>query len=194
MKARKYLSLFVLIAVGLLSTSCLLPGMIPLTGSATAGPMPTMEKSADKVLATLQTNHFVRLESLAQEQYTQQDYAKPATLTFTVKITDNSKPVYFSYGWCAADEKTLQQNLQHIKVGLYFNDNELGMDVVHSFSLTSSNSRICADLGVLMSNWPAGQYKLKSIARVDQKINDGASDYEAGDYIQEYTVEVQPQP
>ncbi len=192
MRTGKYSALLGLVGIGLLMMSCLLPGMIPLTGGATTGPMPVMEKSADKVLATLQANNYVRLESLAQEQYAERDYAKPGTLTFTIKITDNSKPFYFSYGWCAADEKTLQQNLQHIKVGLYFNDQELGTDVVHSFSLTSPNNQVCADLGVLLSNWPAGQYKLKAVATFDQKINDGTADYDAGDYIQDYTVSVQP--
>ncbi len=187
---RKYLSLLVLLAIGLLSTGCLLPGMIPLTGGI-AGPRPAMEKSIDKVIQVLQGQNYIRLEALAKEQYTQEDYSKPGTLTFTVKITDKV-PTYFSFNWCAADEPTLQQNVQHLKVRLYFNGAELGTDVVHTLSFTSSTNLPCANFGVLMSDWPAGQYKLKSVATFDQSINDGFSDFAAGDYIHDFTVDVQP--
>ena len=48
----------------------------------------------------------------------------------------------------------------------------------------------CADYGVLTSEWTDGQYKLKAVANFDQRINDGISDYDAGDYIFEYNVTV----
>jgi hypothetical protein len=187
MNIRGYIPKFVLILSGLLLISCLLPGMIPLNREP-AGPMPTMEKDANKVIEALTNNNYVRLESLAQERYTAQDFAKPGTLTLTVNITDD-KPTYFSYGWCAVDDATLKQNFEHIKVGLYFNDKKLGNDVVHSLSFTSNNQP-CADFGVLMSEWPNGDYKLKTVATFDDKINDGMADYAAGDYVLEYNVTV----
>ena len=187
MNTRGYIPKFVMIISGLLLMSCLLPGMIPLNQKP-AGPMPTMEKDVNKVIEELTNRNYIRLEALAQEKYTSEDFAKPDTLTLTVNITDN-KPTYFSYGWCAVDDATLQQNFEHIKVSLYFNDKKLGNDVVHSLSFTSNNQP-CADLGVLMSDWPNGEYKLKSVATFDQKINDGMADYAAGDYVLEYNVTV----
>lgn len=168
--------------------SCLLPGMIPLN-RRTAGPMPTMEKNADNVIKVLTSNNYVRLEALAKEQYTEEDFAKPGTLTFTVNITDD-QPTYFSYGWCAVDDTTLQNNFQHIEVSLYFNGDKLGTDVVHTLSFTSANNLHCADFGVLMSDWPNGEYKLKAVVTFNDKINDGMADYAAGDYIFEYDVTV----
>ena len=188
MKARGYIPKLVMIISGLLLMSCLLPGMIPLS-QATAGPMPTMEKNADNVIKVLTSNNYVRLEALAKEQYTEQDYAKPATLTYTIKITDD-QPTYFSYGWCAVDDATLQNNFQHIEVSLYLNDAKLGTDVVHSLSFTSANNLHCADFGVLMTDWPNGQYKLKAVATFKDKINDGMADYAAGDYVFDYNVTV----
>jgi hypothetical protein len=41
-----------------------------------------------------------------------------------------------------------------------------------------------------MSDWPPGEYTLRSEATFDQKINDGAADFEAGDYVHEYHVTV----
>jgi hypothetical protein len=188
MKARGYIPKFVMIISGLLLLSCLLPGMIPLNREP-AGPMPTMEKNADNVIKVLTSNNYVRLEALAKEQYTEQDFAKPGTLTFTVNITDD-QPTYFSYGWCAVDDATLQNNFQHIDVSLYFNDAKLGTDVVHTLSFTSANNLHCADFGVLLSDWPNGEYKLKAVATFNDKINDGMADYAAGDYVFEYNVTV----
>src|ERR1051325_3749474 len=138
MKINKMIPRCVVIISALLLSACLLPGMIALP-NGTPTPTPTMEKDANKVIQALSGNNYVRLEALAQEKYTEQDFAKPGTLTFTVKITDN-KPTYFSYGWCAKDQNTLQQNYQHIKVSMSINDKELGQDVVHSLSSTTSNN------------------------------------------------------
>jgi hypothetical protein len=41
-----------------------------------------------------------------------------------------------------------------------------------------------------MSEWPAGEYRLKAVATFDEKINDGFSDYDPGDYIYNYDVSV----
>ena len=187
MNTKGYIPKFVLILSGLLLMSCLLPGMIPLNQEP-EGSMPTMEKDTDKVIEALNNHNYVRLESLAQERYTAQDFAKPDTHTLTVNITDN-KPTFFSYGWCAVDATTLQQNVEHIQVSLYFNDNKFNNDVVHALSITS-NGQPCADFGVLMSDWPNGEYKLKSVATFDDTINDGTADYAAGDYVLEYNVTV----
>jgi hypothetical protein len=190
MKTRGYIPNFVMIISGLLLMlmSCLLPGMIPLNGEPAAA-MPTMEKNTDNVIKVLTSNNYVRLEALAKEQYTEQDFAKPGTLTFTVNITDD-KPTYFSYTWCAVDDATLQNNFQHIDVSLYFNEKKLGSDVVHTLSFTSANNLHCADFGVLMSDWHNGEDKLKAVATFNDKINDGMADYAAGDYVFEYNVTV----
>lgn len=188
MKTRGYIPKFVMIISTLLLISCLLPGMIPLNGGS-ASPMPTMEKDGNKVIEALTNNNYVRLEALAKEQYTVDDFAKPGTLTFTVNLTDD-KPTYFSYGWCAVDDATLQNNIQHIDVSLYFNEKKLGSDVVHTLTFTSANNLHCADFGVLMSDWPSGEYKLKAVATFNDKINDGMADYAAGDYVFEYNVTV----
>jgi hypothetical protein len=152
-------------------------------------PEPKMETNADKVIEILNAKGAVALQSLASETYTEAEYAKPGDLKFTANVT-NEKPVFFSYGWCAKDQATLQQNFGHIKVVLYFNDAKLGTDVVHDLSYKSTDGQSCAEFGVLMSEWPAGEYHLKAVATFDEKINDGFSDYDPGDYIYEYAVSV----
>ena len=190
MNARKYFSIFVIIMMStLLILSCLLPGMIPLTPIPTV-PAPIMEKDADKVIEALNGNNAVPLEALAEEQYTEEDLAKPGTRTYTVKITDE-KSTYFGYGWCTTTEEILRQNFEHINVKLYFNDDKLGEDVIHPVSFTSSDGLVCLQFVVLMSDWPAGEYNLEAVATFDEKINDGLADYEAGDYVFVYDVTVE---
>ena len=188
MKPRRYIPRLVITISGLLLISCLLPGMIPLN-AAPASPMPVMEKDPDKVIEVLQAKNYVRLEALAQEQYTE-DLAKPGTRTFTVKISDE-KPTFFGYGWCTTTEEILKQNVEHMKVTLYFGDEPLKSDVVHPLSLTRSDGLVCVDFGALMSEWTNGKYKLKAVATFADKINDGLADYPAGDYVFEYNVTVQ---
>src|SRR5262249_46586010 len=116
-------------------------------------PEPKMEKNADTVIDVLNGKNWVRLDTLATEQHTGDEFAKPGTVTFTINDLTNTKPVYFSYGWCAKDQSTLTQNMGHIQVQLYFNNGKLGSDVVHNFSSTLSNGLVCSEFGVLTSDW-----------------------------------------
>ncbi len=115
MRAGAKISKLVLLSLGaLLVMSCMLPGMIPLN-RAQEGPRPSMETDADKVLAVLNGQDWIYLEANAKQQYTEEDFAKPGTLTYTVTLTDN-KPTLFHYGWCATTEEILQQNFEHIRL------------------------------------------------------------------------------
>lgn len=206
MKTRIYAQTIVLlITSGLLLTSCLLPGMIPLNPEATAsaestgpadpasspapaGSMPTMETDSNVVLESLQAREGVYLATLAKEQYGEEDTAQPGTLTYTVEITEDT-PTYLNYGWCTTTEEILVQNFEHIKLGFYFNGRALGRDVVHAFP-SQSNDMVCLNFVTLLSNWPNGEYQLTAVVTFDEQINDGLADFEAGEYIYEYNVTV----
>lgn len=153
-------------------------------------PEPQMETNVDKVLEVLSGDDWVPLQSLAVESYTEEDYAGPGTLTFTVTV-DNDKPVYFNYGWCATDEETLRQNFEHIDVKIYLSEGELGSDVVHNLSYSlPEDGLVCLDFGVLFSEWPVGEYRLRAVATFGEKINDGMADYDPGEYAFEYNITV----
>lgn len=192
MKAREYAwRIFTVMGSALFLTSCLLPGMIPLTPIPTV-PAPVMETNAEALIETLKGQGWVYLQSLAEEEYTREelDRKTPGTLTFTVNITDE-KSTYFNYGWCTTTEEILQQNLEQMTVQLYFNDEALGRDVVHPVTYTSPDGLVCVDFGVMMSEWPNGKYTLETVTTFKEKINDGLADYEAGDYVHVYDVTVE---
>jgi hypothetical protein len=190
MRPRQYLPMVVTIVMtALLVMSCLLPGMIPLTPIPTV-PAPKMENNTETLIETLNGQDWVYLEALAEEQYTEEDMAQPGTITYTINITDDQS-TYFNYGWCATTDEILTQNFEHIRVKLYFNDEELEGDLVHVITFTRPDGLRCGSFGTLLSDWPAGEYQLQTIATFDEKINDGLADYEAGDYVFVYNVTVE---
>lgn len=206
MKTRAFAQVIVLlIASTILLTSCLLPGMIPLDpeptdaagaeeapgSTAPDASMPTMETDSEALLETLRGGEWVYLQALAEEEYTEEDYARPGTLTYTVTIPETEKrPTYFNYGWCTTTVEILNQNFEHIRIGMYFNGEALGRDVVHPVRFTRSDGFVCLDFGVMMSDWSPGEYQLAAVVVFEEEINDGAADFEAGDYIYEYNVTV----
>lgn len=172
-------------AVAAALLACQLPGMIPLSVAS----QPDMETDAESVIETLNGRDWVALQGLVEEQYSEDEYSKPGTLTYTAEVT-NEVPVYFSYGWCTVDEATLQQNFEHITVSLSFDGSELGDSVVHPITFVEPGGLVCVDFGVLLSNWQPGEYELKAVATFDEVINDGLADYNAGDYVFVYNVTV----
>lgn len=192
MKARENKPKIIVIVLSMLLTmSCLLPGMIPLTPIPTV-PAPVMETNSETLIQTLQGQDWVYLQSLAQEEYTSEelDRKTPGTLTFTIKITDET-PTYFNYGWCTTTQEVLEQNFEHITIKLYFNEEQLGSDVIHPVQFTRPDGLVCVDFGVMMSEWPNGTYTLEAVSTFDETINDGIADYAAGDYIFVYNVTVE---
>jgi len=179
-KTRRFLLIIATLSALL---ACQLPGMIPLSTLS----QPDMETSTEALIEVLNSDNWVALAAITEEQYTEEDYAGPGTLTFTAEVT-NEKPVYFSYGWCTVDEATLQQNFEHIIVTLTIDGNEISSNKVHNLAFTSADGLVCADFGVLLSNWEPGKYELKAVATFDEKINDGLADYDAGDYVFVYNI------
>ncbi|HEX5839595.1 MAG TPA: hypothetical protein VFY26_17300 [Anaerolineales bacterium] len=173
----------VLLLSTMLLSSCLLPGMIPMDEE------PVMEESTERVIEVLSGDDWRPLQALAEEQYTGEDYASPGTLTYTLEVSDGL-PKYFSYGWCAVDEATLVENLEHMTIQLSINGELLPEEVVHNLSFTSTNNLLCVDFGVLITEWPDGEYRLEAVATFEEPINDGLADFEAGDYIFIYNVTV----
>jgi hypothetical protein len=186
---KERLPLVVILLSTMMMSSCLLPGMIPMDEQPDS-PLPTMEESTERVIEVLSGENWRPLQALAEEQYTQEDYARPGTLTYTVDVADDL-PKYFSYGWCAVDEATLVQNFEHMSVRLSINGEALAEEAVHNLTFTSTNDLLCVDFGVLIIEWPAGEYTLEAVATFEEPINDGLADFEAGDYVFIYNVTVE---
>lgn len=187
MKAKTQKRLWLFLLVGLVTLSCKALGAIPLNFPSSS--LPEMEKNADTVIDTLKGKDWYALIDFAKERYTDEEMAKPGTFKYTVEIK-NDKPTYFNYGWCTTTEEILQQNYQHIRVELFYNGKKLPDDVVHTLTYTTPDGMTCGDFGVMFLKLPTGTHRIEAVATFDEKINDGLSDYDAGEYFYEYDVTV----
>ncbi len=129
------------------------------------------------------------LEDKAVESYQEADFAAPGTLTYTVSLRP-SEQVLWAYVWCTTSQTILDENFQSIKLRFVLN----GKDVTsQTASLdTDFNDLRCRVVYTALSDWPQGSHHLIITATLADKINDGMADYPAGDYVLDYTVNVQP--
>ncbi len=132
------------------------------------------------------------LEDLAQETYSSADLAAMDT-TFTYTVPLKQQPVLWLWGWCAADEATLAQNMENIKVDFTLNGTVLatGADVKQ---LTYESSGLqCKLIYTALNRFPAGEHTLSTKVTFETAINDGTADYPAGYQEFIYKVYVAPE-
>ncbi len=82
----------------------------------------------------------------------------------------------------------MEQNFRNIKLKFVLD----GKDVTSQLGSVdfTSNSTPCRMFVTDLSKWPVGSHHLTTTATFTTKINDGMSDYAAGDYIADFTVNV----
>jgi len=151
---------------------------------ASAAPKLTVDSSAESAFKA--GTQF--LEELAKEQYQAADYAKPGTLKYTINLP-NSKDLIWSYGWCANSVDILNQNLGNMKVVFNLDGKTIPSTNMAVFD-SQPNGLQCRNVYGLLSEWPIGQHHLTISSTYKVKINDGSADYEPGDYIFDYIVNV----
>ncbi len=147
---------------------------------------PTID-TADQSMSAL-TAGVPFLEQKAAESYKPSDSAKPGKLTYTVSL-GASDQVLWGYFWCAANQATLEDNFKSIKLRFMLDGKDTTAQMQHT-DLPNSGQQ-CRLYFTALSNWPKGSHHLTTTSTFTTKINDGASDYEAGDYVLDYTVNVQ---
>ncbi len=168
------------------------PSGTPTGPQATAAPLkpaasaPTVV-GADQSMSALQSG-VPFLENKAAEKYQASDYGKPGTLKFTVSLSTTDE-ILWAYPWCASSQATVTQNLQNIKLKFVLD----GKDVTSQMQQVdlANNGQQCHVYFVALTNWPTGSHHLVTTAAFTSTINDGTTDYAPGNYILDYTVNVQ---
>lgn len=155
-------------------------------GVEPSGP-PTMASAAEasKALSTSD-----QLEAKAREQYAPADFAQPGTLVYTVQLNQPDETLVWLYAWCATTQEVLVQNFENIELKFMLAGEEVPLSDMATQDLPNSGQQ-CRIYYTALSDWPAGEHHLSTTATFTNSINDGAADYEAGDYILDYTVYVQ---
>jgi C-terminal processing protease CtpA/Prc len=126
---------------------------------------------------------------VAREEYTE-EVLTPHVKTYTIPLSE-SQTLIWPYAWCAQDKDTLEQNFTQIEVKFILNGEEIPQDQLAVYDVASGGYE-CRLVYTALSDWEAGEHKFSIVATFKTDINDGVSTYQAGDYVDEYTVYVRP--
>jgi hypothetical protein len=153
----------------------------------TTAPPATQGKLTIEPYQPKTNDHFPSLQTLVPNW---QDPTGPGANTYSINLKVN-QPVLVPIGWCTTTKAILDQNFQHIQYIL-----EVDGQTVSTSNLFQGNSstisQSCRDFTGIIHAWPAGKHAIKITMRVNSKINDGWSDYPAGDYVEIYNITAIP--
>jgi C-terminal processing protease CtpA/Prc len=155
-------------------------------GIEPSGP-PAMAASQSEAESALQSAAL--LEDKAREKYETEEL-KPFTHTFTIQLNQDDT-VIWGYGWCAGTKDILADNFKNITLKFVLDGQDVPADKLFTYDYEPSGMA-CRMVYTPLSNWPGGEHHLMITSVFGQTINDGTSDYEAGDYVYDYTVYVKP--
>ncbi|MDD2920801.1 MAG: serine/threonine-protein kinase [Anaerolineales bacterium] len=97
--------------------------------------------------------------------------------------------VLLNLGWCASDASTLNANLRYMIYSAAIDGVKIDESNFNVFN-ASQNGMSCQERAGVLSGLPPGRYAYVETMRVIQDIFDGNTNYPAGDYIYELTVNV----
>ncbi|MGZ9166678.1 MAG: hypothetical protein ACXW4U_16015, partial [Anaerolineales bacterium] len=151
-------------------------------GVTPSGP-PTIASTSEatEALSTLQL-----LEQKAREQYEVSAFTQPGTLIYTVNLKE-SEDLLWLYAWCADTQETIDQNFEDIQLKFVLDGEDVPLLDMATQDLPNSGQQ-CRIYYTALSDWPVGEHHLSTTATLTNSINDGTTDYEAGDYVLDYTV------
>jgi C-terminal processing protease CtpA/Prc len=130
-----------------------------------------------------------QLEELARESYPDDAFAAPGMVTYSVPLTEET--VIWAYGWCAADTAGLEENWGAIGLDFELDGEPVPAELVSTMD-GQAGGRSCRWTLAALTDWPPGEHQLRTLARYSTAVNDGSSEFPAGDYVIEYTVFVGP--
>ena len=156
-----------------------------LPPSANPGPKSTVTKITVEPYQPQPNDQIPTLQNLASNW---QNPTGPTSNTYNITLSAN-QPVLLTSGWCTTTKAILDQNFQHIKYLVEVDGQSLDTSKLYQENL-SSVGQSCKDFAGLIRAWPTGNHTIKITMRLDAKINDGWSDYAAGDYAEIYNITV----
>ena len=100
-----------------------------------------------------------------------------------------SQPVLIIVGWCTRTAEILQQNDAQIKWTVTVDGQNVEVSKLFAYDQTRPDG-VCHSSVGLIRQWTGDTHKITTTMTVAQKINDGWTDFAAGDYTDNYTVTV----
>lgn len=149
-----------------------------------APPKMTPFENSDAVL------YAVYLKDRAREEYSYVTATSPGTLKYTIALPESENLAWASY-WCTSTKEILEQNLSSLQWKFTLDGKEIPLAEFSMFNFPAGASQ-CFVYAAQLDEWTAGEHHLSTVFTITQDINDGMTDYKAGDYINNYTVYVKP--
>jgi C-terminal processing protease CtpA/Prc len=162
----------------------------PLGAGITPSNPPTLSSPEDSMKA-IERGSIKSLDEKARENYSSEDLSKmDTTFTYTIPL-GKPEALLWVWGWCAADQDTLEQNFKNIKLAFSMNGETVPLE---QFALLDyeSGGLACRAYFTEVKEWPAGEHHLETLLTFTAKINDGSADYPAGFQKFDYTVYIKP--
>lgn len=162
--------------------------LLPFGAGITPSSQPTL-------LSKTQTNSVLssaeQFEARARESYTNADYLTvPFDFTFTIPLNE-SETLLWAWGWCAADQATLDDNLSKMELRFELNGQEVPLEKFLNLPY-ESGSQICTAYLLGVTDWVGGQHRAVTILNFLEPLNDGVYDYPIGQQLFEYNIYVKP--
>ncbi len=132
-----------------------------------------------------------QLEEKAREEYSSEELAQTdTTFPYTIALS-KSENLLWAWGWCAADEDTLKQNLEKTELVFTLAGETVPLEQFQRFDY-ENGGMACAAYITVLSDWQGGENHLSTAITFTESINDGTADYPPGTQIFDYTVFVKP--
>lgn len=132
------------------------------------------------------------LYELADEEYSEEDFAQPYRLNHTVEF-NTLKMAFISFGWCASDAATLAANLAQMQTTFLLNGEAIPAEFLHESDFEDPAAGVCTEWVALASDWPAGEHIVEVTYTLLAEVNDGMAAFPAGDYTDVFNISVAPQ-
>jgi C-terminal processing protease CtpA/Prc len=163
----------------------------PLGAGLTPAANPTV-LSPTQSMAALESGNVTQFEEKARESYDSEALsAMNTTFPYTVVLT-KSEPLLWAWGWCAADEETLNQNFTKIKLAFSLNGQDVPLEQFATFDYPTNDGLSCRAYFAQVTDWSGGEHHLITNVTFTGPINDGSVAYPAGTQTFDYGVYVRP--
>ncbi len=163
----------------------------PLGAGITPAKSPTLSKEDGEGWLS-GGNQFALLDDKARESYDDAEFLKvPLNLTYSISLNKPETLVWLA-AWCAKDSATLTQNLSKMDFGFTLNGQPVAADQFYQVDDFDAGDNRCKIYLLGLKDWSAGENHVVTTITFKSVVNDGSSDYAAGQQVFDYVVYVKP--
>jgi hypothetical protein len=128
------------------------------------------------------------LETVANETYSSEELAEfNKTFPYTIAVDSSRQRLLWGWGWCATSQTILNQNFDLIELTFEADGEAVDPELFYE-DQQSCGGLFCRSYYALVYNWPSGDTVLTTTVDFTDTVNDGESNYPAGQQVFEYTV------